>query len=115
MAADGLPTPAPFETTEELPLVVPEVLAEVPVTVEPPKDMDETEDRDDWRLDSDGWVGGPSGRQASTEALIWLTSAAASLAATSSLGRILILMRRMGASKSSESESELELLLIVAS
>lgn len=72
--------------------------------------MDETDDNEDWRLDRDGWGGGPRGLQASTEALISLTSAALDLD-TSSLGLIFILILLIG-SKSSESESELELLII---
>lgn len=77
-----------------------------------PKDMDETEERDDWRLASDGCVGGPRGRHASTEALIWLTSASLRAALGSSLGLMLILIFLTG-SKSSESESDVELLMLL--
>lgn len=75
-----------------------------------PNDREDTEDKEDWRLDNDGCGGGPSGRQDSTEALICSMSAPFFLA-EDSFGLILILIFLIG-SKSSESESELELLMV---
>lgn len=75
-----------------------------------PNDNEDTDDRDDWRRLNEGCGLGPSGRHASTEALIASTSAP-SRDATVSFGLILILIRLIG-SKSSESESELELLIV---
>ena len=96
-------------------VVVVQLLVVEPLPPPPPppyaegKPNDETDDMDDWRLLRDGWTGGPSGRQASIEALMSFTSAPRLMA--SSLGLMLILIFRTG-SRSSESESELELLML---